>query len=63
MVTNVRESGVGMTTVETEASNGNENQVWVRPQRNRGIYHDVPGVPAACVVVVVIVVFAAAVVV
>ena len=42
--TNVQESGAGMTTVETEASNGNENQVWVRPQRNRGIYLDVPEV-------------------
>ena len=36
MGTNVQESGVDMTTVETEAGNGNESQVWVRPQRNRG---------------------------
>ena len=53
--TNAQESVVDMTTVETEASYGNGNQVWVRPQRNRGIYQDVPGVPVACVVVVVVV--------
>ena len=40
MATNVQESGVDFTTVETEASNEHENLVWVRPQRNRGIHHD-----------------------
>ena len=34
--TNAQESVVDMTTFETEASYGNGNQVWVRPQRNRG---------------------------
>ena len=55
--TNVQVSGVDLTKIEPEANNENADNVWVRPQRNRGVCHNVLGVTVACVVVEDIVVF------